>query len=1275
MRLFLLIALCLSPLQAYAMAEAIGPALAIAAYVVGAVYGSPWWALSLLITSAVYGAEQQRKAAAKAQEDARNAYNNGLQERTITRVATDAPHVYVYGRARVGSAIVAMFTSGDKDQYKHLVCVHAAHECDAIEEIYIQGKALGTLDANGDVTSGDYSSSNTVQESETHTGISFTLAHVPINLSVQVVIWVSIGGLDGHWARLYPASVVGAVVTMSYSYTNMFVSYQYVVTTSHVRVQKHLGTPTDTADATLLAEVPSKWASTAVLRGLCYTVVRLDLNQTEFQSGIPTVEVLLRGKKLYDPRDATTAWSQNPALAIYDYLTSEMCGVAASDLPAADYITAANVCSSITGCTYTQLYSAVTVTKAAHGLTTGDVREMQVSSGFSFGGHYLITVVDANTFTYTDVLGGFILIYIPGHSTSGNLTIAGQYTLNGTVTSAQQQGKTLEKMAQSMAGLIVGTTWSLSAGKYIAPVASLSQTNIVGGLAVTLGISDADIYNGVRGQYSSAENSYVATDFSPYQNASYVTADGREIWTNIDFPFTDQKQRVINLCRTFVEDQRNSYSIRGSFSMKVWDREVGDRISFTSPFLGQTAKVYRITDKKYPPDGPIEISIKEDVATIWDYADAAAADVVPGTNLINPYAIAPLVSLTLTSGTAALLKMADGTIVSRINVSWPPATTQAVVNNGLIEVEWKDFSNAVWQKISVSGSDTQVYLSPVSDGAFYTVRARTVNPYLNVKSDWVYSTHQVIGKTELPSDVAGLSAAITTGDSVLLNWTEIADADLAVYEIRIGGTDWASSTFVGKTRSTQLKMLAGSIGTNTWRIKAVDTSGLYSLNATSINLIIAIATAPSVSGGLSGANAYITWDVPVSDLAIDAYEIRYGASWAAGTSLGTIKGTRFDIAAVSWVNTRIFWVAAIDVGGNTGNAGSVSIVITAPPAPTSFTQQVIDNNVLLYWTAVQGSLPTITYEIRKGASWAAATLIGTKSGAFTTIFETTSGTYTYWIAAIDSAGNYGTPKSLSAAVSQPPDYILKSNFNTTFSVADIAISNTKSRMVLDVDGSYIMPIDQTETYQAHFTAHSWANPQDQVTAGFPVFIQPSLTPGYYEETLDYGAILASNKVTITPNVQNISGAPTVACDISVSTDNATWTTYTNTLSIYATSFRYVKYRITIATAATTDLARMVGINIKLDSKLTTITGMVSCLSSDTGGTTVYLTQDRTSGGVKQFIDVDAIQVTPQYNVSYPGAVALYDFTDTPYPLSMKILMYDNAGNRISGSSSYSVRGF
>ena len=115
------------------------------------------------------------------------------------------------------------------------------------------------------------------------------------------------------------------------------ITYQYQVGNAQVRVQKHLGEPGQAADATLLAECPDKWKATATLSGLCYTVVRLDLRQDKFQGGIPDIQVLMRGKKLYDLRDGTTYWSQNPALCIYDYLTSEMCGVDPQDIPLSNY--------------------------------------------------------------------------------------------------------------------------------------------------------------------------------------------------------------------------------------------------------------------------------------------------------------------------------------------------------------------------------------------------------------------------------------------------------------------------------------------------------------------------------------------------------------------------------------------------------------------------------------------------------------------------------------------------------------------------------------------------------------------------------------------------------------------------------------------------------------------------------------------------------------------------------------------------------------------------
>ena len=126
----------------------------------------------------------RQPAAAKAREE----FLSSLQERTVTRIATEAPHVYVYGQSKVGSAIVGMLTSGANDEYRHLVCVHAAGESESIDEVYINNKPLGPLDADGFVTSGDYYLSKTENITETFATSPFTLTHTPSS-AVKVIAW------------------------------------------------------------------------------------------------------------------------------------------------------------------------------------------------------------------------------------------------------------------------------------------------------------------------------------------------------------------------------------------------------------------------------------------------------------------------------------------------------------------------------------------------------------------------------------------------------------------------------------------------------------------------------------------------------------------------------------------------------------------------------------------------------------------------------------------------------------------------------------------------------------------------------------------------------------------------------------------------------------------------------------------------------------------------------------------------------------------------------
>ena len=84
----------------------------------------------------------------------------------------------------------------------------------------------------------------------------------------------------------------------------------------------HLGTADQTADAHLMAAFPQKWTAAHRLRGVAYLYVKAQWN-SDVWGGVPNISAIVRGKRLYDPRTGITAWSDNPALMVRDYLTSD----------------------------------------------------------------------------------------------------------------------------------------------------------------------------------------------------------------------------------------------------------------------------------------------------------------------------------------------------------------------------------------------------------------------------------------------------------------------------------------------------------------------------------------------------------------------------------------------------------------------------------------------------------------------------------------------------------------------------------------------------------------------------------------------------------------------------------------------------------------------------------------------------------------------------------------------------------------------------------------
>ena len=155
-----------------------------------------------------------------------------------------------------------------------------------------------------------------------------------------------------------------------------------------VRIKLHLGSPNQTAD-TFLVNESAHWTTEHRLRGIAYMYIRLAFDADVFPNGIPEITATISGKKVYDPHTSTTAWSDNPALCLRDYLTSSY-GIAEATANIDDtlVIAAANVCdqtNTIAGTTRYTCNGAFTTASTPYDMINGILTSMDGSLWYAQG--------------------------------------------------------------------------------------------------------------------------------------------------------------------------------------------------------------------------------------------------------------------------------------------------------------------------------------------------------------------------------------------------------------------------------------------------------------------------------------------------------------------------------------------------------------------------------------------------------------------------------------------------------------------------------------------------------------------------------------------------------------------------------------------------------------------------------------------------------------------------------------------------------------------------
>jgi len=639
-----------------------------------------------------------------------------------------------------------------------------------------------------------------------------------------------------------------------------------------------------------------------------------------------------------------------------------------------------------------------------------------------------------------------------------------------------------------------------------------------------------------------------------------------------------------------------------------------------------------------------------------------------------------------------------------ISISAPVAPTASIIFEG---------NNVVisWNQVSTTGRYAISHYEVSKSSTFATVLEKLDTTVYKREVDWTgtgtfylrsvdiagnTSTGTVLTLANVGAQNYGLAVNYNSGTSAELTWTDKDGSTPTVaYELAHSATTVTS--FSSATGNQQVKGTTFSYVVN-WNInkrfwiRALNGQGLSGAEEyVDINFTLP-SVVPNFTAGFKGigGNALLkselelTWGSATrGSLNIDEYEVRKGATFASASVIATIKGLS-TTTQVDWNGTQKFWVVAKDINGNYGTELSQEATVTPPAKVGSFVQEVIDNNVLLNWTEAESILPILYYNIKKGSSYASGSTIGTKQGLFTTVFETVSGTFTYWIAAIDSANNVGTPEQVSATVNQPPDYVLRKNVDSTFaSQASVPTTVTSSNAFIDA-GNLFVNVDTTRTYQDHFigtgSAGSPQFPNWNSYGATALYGLPSATSGFYQEILDYGTTLAGTKIVQTLTGTHEEGSTSITPTISISTDDTSYTDYagsattdsSNTHSAFGTSFRYVKFRYDFSSAGNDDLLKISAFNMRLETKQKTDSGSGTASASDSGGTTVNFST--TTGGGTYFVDVISITVTPKGTVSTGALVAIYDFTDAPNPTSFKVLLYNTSGTRVSGDFSWTARG-
>lgn len=550
---------------------------------------------------------------------------------------------------------------------------------------------------------------------------------------------------------------------------------------ANVGISRHLGTAEQAADATLIAYAAGTWTSNHRLCGVTYIYVSLVWDRTLFPAGLPDIWAVVKGKKVFDPRDGTTAWSDNAALCVADELASARHGLGATygeEIDNTVLAASASVCDELVD------------------LAAGGTEKRYALNGSFRTDQKPIDVI-------ASMLG----------SMAGRVVFAG--------------GK-----------------WKVQAGAWSVPVLSFDEDDLRAGFTVQNLLGRRESFNAVKGTYSSPAKLWQPDDFPAVSPAAYRAADGEQTFKDIQLPFTSSAATAQRIARIDIRRARQTLTMVWPCKLTAWRAQVGDVVSISNTRLGWSGKAFEVVNVALVFEGGssgggatpvlvgVDLKLRETDATIFDWSatDESAVDVAPNTTLPDTFNVKPASNL---RATESLYSTRDGGgVKAKWSLAWDASPDAFVTSGGFYRPQYRLAGASTWTSLP----ETTALAAEVTDidPGTYEARVFAVN--------WAGAPSPAV--LLMPTVVAGLSAAPAApagftvnaaGGLAIARWTLPAELDVLQggyivfrHSSLTTGATWDTAVSIADPMSGNLSAAVLPLKSGTYLAKFVDASGNYS---------------------------------------------------------------------------------------------------------------------------------------------------------------------------------------------------------------------------------------------------------------------------------------------------------------------------------------------------------------------------------------------------------------------------------------------------------------